>query len=78
MTWDARTEWGVIPLNQPVRELWFHFTKPPYALMHNFTQTPEIAERKWKFYRDCGRMTDGQQPVYEIFGPAVPLESWMK
>lgn len=76
--WDSATEWGVVPYHQPPVHSWFPLIKPPYALMHNFTRTPEIAERKWKFYRDNGKMTDGIRPVMELFGPAVPLESWMK
>jgi hypothetical protein len=75
--WDKKVEWGVIPYNQPSIEKRYSINNP-YALIHDFAPTQEIADKKWRFYVDCGRMTDGQRPVYELFGPAVPLESWMK
>lgn len=76
VTWDNAVEWGVVPYNQPPKERLFPLVNP-YALMHDFTPTPEITEKKWKFYRDNGKMTDGIRPVYELFGPSVPLEDWM-
>ena len=75
--WDNKVEWGVVPYSQPPKEKQLHVTNP-YALIHDFTQTPEISEAKGQFYKNCGMMTDGTRPVYEIFGPAVDLEGWMK
>lgn len=73
--WDENEAWGVVPINLPSMNQCYHLTNP-YALIHNFTATPEITEKKYKFYKDCNRM-NGIKPIYELFGPAAPRESWM-
>jgi hypothetical protein len=76
LTWDKAENWGVIQQNVPLPHMRYSIWEP-YALMHDFTPTEEIAEKKYRFYKDSNRMT-GIVPILQLGGPHVPLLGWMK
>ena len=76
VTWDESTQWGVIQRNIPAPHL-RHNIRNPYALLHYFCPTEEIAQKKYEFYKKSEMMT-GIVPILEMGGPRMPLESWMK
>jgi hypothetical protein len=76
LTWDENEDWGVIQQNVPPPNRRYRIWEP-YALLHDFCPTEEIAEKKYRFYKDSNRMT-GIVPILQMGGPHVPLLEWMK
>jgi glycosyltransferase involved in cell wall biosynthesis len=74
--WDEAETWGVIQKNAPAPNLHYNIQNP-YALLHYFCQTEEIAQQKYEFYKNSNRMT-GIIPILQMAGPKIPLEAWMK
>jgi hypothetical protein len=76
ITWDENEDWGVIQQNVPPMDQRFNIWEP-YALLHDFCPTEEIAQAKYEFYKKSNRMT-GIVPILQMGGPHVPLLGWMK
>jgi hypothetical protein len=76
MYWDEAESWGVIQRNVPPLESRYNIFEP-YALLHDFCPTEEIAQQKYEFYKKSNRMT-GIVPILQMGGPHVPLLDWMK
>ena len=68
-------EWGIIFEHLPIPEDCYSLDCP-YSLLHDFCPSPEIIEKKLKFYRENGRMSPTPHPL-EMGGRLASLESWM-
>jgi glycosyltransferase involved in cell wall biosynthesis len=70
---DENDPWGIITLNVPVNG---YTINPPLAVLHDFSPTPEIGQKKMDFYNKTGRMSV-LPSIPEVFGELSPREDWM-
>jgi glycosyltransferase involved in cell wall biosynthesis len=70
---DENDPWGIITLNVPETG---YTLFPPLAVLHDFSPTPEIGQKKMDFYNKTGRMSV-LPSIPEVFGELSPREEWM-
>jgi hypothetical protein len=70
---DENDPWGIITLNVPESG---YTLFPPYAVLHDFSPTPEIGQAKMDFYNATGKMSV-LPTIPEVFGELSPREEWM-